>query len=126
MIWMNKHIQSFGQGSDTTPIWTFVRQILEGVGMTAVMCWTIACSNGPKYFQDALNEATQEMVFERHGHPHRVQPLEDGGQQWTYFERGSGIATYSGPSRGGLCRAYVLSFDAQRVLRGWQQQPCQG
>ena len=50
----------------------------------------------------------------------------DGGEIWTYFERGRGTAGFGGQVRGGSCRAYVLKFDKQAVLRGWEQQPCQG
>lgn len=85
-----------------------------------------ACGGGSKYFQDGVNEATQAMVGKRYGTPHKVQPSTDGGETWTYFERGSGTAGFSGQARGGGCRAYVLQFDKQTILRDWQQQPCQG
>jgi len=29
----------------------------------------------------------QEMVGKRHGKPHKMQSVEDGGETWTYFER---------------------------------------
>ncbi len=87
--------------------------------------WT-ACGAGFKYFQDEVNEATQAMVGERYGTPHKVQPSPDGGETWTYFERGSGTAGFSGQARGGGCRAYVLTFDKQTILRDWQQQSCHG
>jgi hypothetical protein len=126
MTTLNKSIRFPGEKHGTTSPWFWVRHVLWRGGMSALFFWVAACSAGPEYFQDKLNEATQDMVSERHGQPHRVQSLPDGGQQWTYFKRGSGIATYSGQSRGGLCRAYVLSFDSDRVLRAWQQQSCQG
>lgn len=85
-----------------------------------------ACSGGAKYFQDAVNEATQEMVAKRYGSPHQTQSRSDGAEVWTYFERGSGTAGFGGQVRGGGCRAYVLTFDKQSVLRHWEQQPCQG
>jgi len=85
-----------------------------------------ACSGSSKYFHDAVHEATQEMVGKRYGSPHKTQAAADGGEIWTYFERGSGTAGFGGQVRGGGCRAYVLTFDKQTVLRGWEQQPCQG
>ena len=85
-----------------------------------------ACGGSSKYFQGAINEATQEMVGKRYGSPHKTQVAADGGEVWTYFERGSGTAGFGGQVRGGGCRAYVLTFDKQAVLRGWEQQPCQG
>ena len=85
-----------------------------------------ACSGSSKYFHDAVNEATQEMVGKRYGSPHKTQAAADGGEIWTYFERGSGTAGFGGQVRGGSCRAYVLKLDKQAVLRGCEQQPCQG
>ena len=85
-----------------------------------------ACGSGSKYFQDRVNEATQAMVGKRYGAPHKVQRSADGGETWTYFDRGSGTAGFSGQTRGGSCRAYVLLFDKQTILRDWQQQPCHG
>ena len=85
-----------------------------------------ACSGSSKYFQDAVNETTQDMVGKRYGSPHKTQSASDGGEIWTYFERGSGTAGFGGQVRGGGCRAYVLTFDKQTVLRRWEQQPCQG
>ncbi len=85
-----------------------------------------ACSGSSKYFQDAVNEATQDMVGKRYGAPHKTQSASDGGEIWTYFERGSGTAGFGGQVRGGGCRAYVLTFDKQAVLRRWEQQHCQG
>ncbi len=85
-----------------------------------------ACSGGSKYFQDAINQATRDMVGKRYGTPHKTQATVDGGEAWTYFERGSGTAGFGGQVRGTGCRAYVLTFDKEMVLRGWEQLPCQG
>lgn len=95
------------------------------VGVSLGLLLVSACGGSSKYFQDAVNEATQEMVGKRYGTPHKTQVAEDGGEVWTYFERGSGTAGFSGQVRGG-CRAYVLTFDKQAVLRRSDQQPCQG
>ena len=96
------------------------------VGVSLGLLLVSACGGSSKYFQDAVNEATQEMVGKRYGTPHKTQAAEDGGQVWTYFERGSGTAGFSGQVREGGCRAYVLTFDKQAVLRRSAQQSCQG
>ncbi len=95
-------------------------------GLVIFLLVVSACSSGSKYFYDSLNEATQEMVGKRYGSPHKTQSASDGGEVWTYFERGSGTAGFGGQVRAGSCKAYVLTFDKQAVLRGWDQQPCQG
>ncbi len=84
-----------------------------------------ACSGGGKYFHDAVDEATQEMVGKRYGSPHKVLASAHGGEVWTYFERGSGTASFSGQVRGEVCRAYLLTFDKETILRSWEQRTCQ-
>lgn len=96
------------------------------VSMVLSLLALSACSGGSKYFQDAINQATQDMVGKRYGTAHKTQATADGGEAWTYFERGSGTASFGGQVRGAGCRAYVLTFDNERVLRGWEQLPCQG
>lgn len=76
------------------------------------------------YFHGKINEATQEMVLEHYGVPHHQQSLANGGTVWTYYERNSGTASSSRAARGASCRAYVLTFDAQNVLREWKQETC--
>lgn len=113
-------------GSAAGP-WREVRgQAITFGGLLLGLLVLAACGAGSKYFQDGVNEATQEMVGKRYGAPHKGQSSADGGETWTYFERGSGTAGFSGQVRGGGCRAYVLTFDKQKILRDWQQQPCQG
>jgi hypothetical protein len=85
-----------------------------------------ACSSDAKYFQDRVNEVTQAAVGKRYGAPHKVQSSADGNVIWTYFERGSGTAGFSGQVRKSVCQAYVLTFDKQTVLREWQMQSCEG
>jgi hypothetical protein len=77
-----------------------------------------------EHFRDHVDEATQVKVADRYGAPHRLQRLADGQEVWTYFERGSATASYSGYATGGKCRAYVLTFDQQGVLRGWNEDHC--
>lgn len=90
------------------------------VTMTMQSCETLET----RYFQDKINAATQEMVYHRYGAPHKMESLENGGSRWTYFERGSATASYSGYATGTFCKAYVLMFDKQEILREWQLQHC--
>lgn len=120
---MSKAIRdtSFASGSAGHRCW---RVRLAGTVLSLLAL--SACSGGSKYFQDAINQATQDMVGKRYGTAHKTQATVDGGEVWTYFERGSGTASFGGQVRGSGCRAYVLTFDKERVLRRWEQLPCQG
>ncbi len=123
MMVSSDSIQGGRSGWGLVPGWRW-----EGMlaGIVVGLLVLSACSGSSKYFHDAVNEATKEMVGKRYGTPHKTQAAKDGGEVWTYFERGSGTAGFGGQVRGGSCRAYVLTFDKQAVLRGWEQQPCQG
>lgn len=123
MMVLSNFIRGGFSGEGVVPGWRR-EGMLAGIGV--VLLVLSACSGSSKYFQDAVNEATQETVGKRYGSPHKTQAAKGGGEVWTYFERGSGTAGFSGQVRGGGCRAYVLTFDKQTVLRGWEQQPCQG
>ena len=96
------------------------------VGSVIVALSTLVACSSAKYFQDRVNDVTQVTVNKRYGPPHKVENSMDGGETWTYFERGSGTAGFSGQVRRGGCQAYVLTFDKQAVLRGWQKQSCEG
>ena len=77
-----------------------------------------------KYFQSRIGEATQQMVDDRYGRPHRIQSEQNGGETWTYYERGSATATFAGSSKSSFCRAYQLTFDRQGILKDWKQEHC--
>ena len=86
---------------------------------------SVACSEFETgYFQGRVNEATEQAVINRYGPPHKVEQREDYQTVWTYFDRGSATSGYVGTARSSYCRAYVLTFDRQEILRGWQQQEC--
>lgn len=103
-------------------MWT-VRQLLL-VCALGVVC---ACSElDIQYFKDHVNEATAERVAKRYGQPHKVEPREGHQVVWTYFERGSATSSYAGTARSSFCRAYVLTFDRQGILRDWKPLECQG
>lgn len=84
-----------------------------------------ACSEfETQYFKDHVDEVTAERVAKRYGPPHKVEQHEGHQTVWTYFERGSATSSYAGTARLSFCRAYVLTFDREGVLRGWQQLDC--
>ncbi len=75
-------------------------------------------------FKNRVNEATADQVVKRYGAPHNSEERPGGKTVWTYYERASGTAGYSGIARGGFCRAYVLTFDREKILREWRQDDC--
>ena len=84
-----------------------------------------ACSEiETQYFKDRVNEATAERVAKRYGSPHKVEERQGHQTVWTYFDRGSANSGYTGTARSTFCRAYVLTFDREGVLRDWQQLDC--
>ena len=96
------------------------------VGWIAVvlMGWVACAEFETGYFQGRINEATEQTVVKRYGPPHKVEQREGQQTVWTYFDRGSATSSYAGMARSSFCRAYVLTFDQQEILRGWQQQEC--
>ncbi len=76
------------------------------------------------YFQSKVNQVTQEEVAKRYGAPHTQERQPDGHFLWTYYTRGSGTSGYSGYARAEYCRAYLLTFDQQGVLRDWHDRDC--
>ncbi len=77
-----------------------------------------------QYFKDRVNEVSQERVARRYGPPHKAEPLQNGGEMWIYYDRGSATASYAGYAESKYCRAYLLSFDKEGVLRDWNEQTC--
>lgn len=89
------------------------------------LMWLAACGViETAYFKNRVDEATQDMVARRYGHPHRLETREDGRSVWTYFDRGSSTASYAGTARSSYCRAYVLTFDEPGILREWREEDC--
>ena len=76
------------------------------------------------YFESKVNQVTQEEVAKRYGAPHKREQQPDGRSLWTYYVRGSGTSGYSGYARSEYCRAYLLTFDQQGMLREWHDQGC--
>ena len=92
----------------------------------SVACATLsACSEfETAYFQNKVNQVTQNVVAGRYGMPHKEERLPSGGSVWTYFDRGSSTGTYGGVASPEPCKAYLLTFDQDGVLRDWQQRTC--
>ena len=99
------------------------RWIGSGIVLALVFCG--ACGEFETgYFQSKVNQVTQEEVAKRYGAPHKQEPQADGRVLWTYYVRGSGTSGYSGYARAEYCRAYLLTFDQQGLLRDWHDQDC--
>jgi hypothetical protein len=93
--------------------------------LTLLLFGNVSCDlREAVYFQDKVNEVTQEKVAKRYGSPPKTEVLQNGGEAWTYYDRGSGTASYTGHATTTYCRAYVLTFDKEGVLRGWTQPQC--
>lgn len=76
------------------------------------------------YFQNKVDQVTQNVVAGQYGMPHKEERLPAGGSVWTYFDRGSGTVGYTGSAGAKKCKAYLLTFDQSGVLRDWKQQDC--
>lgn len=96
-----------------------------GCGIVLALVFCAACGEFETgYFQSKVNQVTQEEVAKRYGAPHKQEAQADGRVLWTYYVRGSGTSGYSGYARAEYCRAYLLTFDQQGLLREWHDQDC--
>jgi hypothetical protein len=88
----------------------------------ACLAFLISCTPERQLLLDEeVDHATQEQVVARYGAPLYVGRLPDGREVWTYRDTGAG---YSRDMGLGFCREYVLTFDPQGILRGWERQGC--
>ena len=117
--------------------------------------WLTACNHWrDNYFDDGVDEVTQQDVRIKFGKPHIVKdPFLSEGTTWIYRYGLSeseldpmGVKTLGhsvnvlgesaaailgkggegGPKRERvLCVRYVLTFDDSKVLRDWKREPCQ-
>ena len=95
------------------------------VVLAGCLAGILACSEYEShYFKDKVNDATAERVAKRYGAPHKLVKGEGGRMIWTYYDRGSGTASYSGYANSHYCRSYVLTFDQDEILRDWKQEDC--
>ena len=77
-----------------------------------------------RYLFSATDRATQEEVRQHLGQPLRVSPNKTGGAVWAYrvrerVEGGNNAWTMVGVW---WCDNYVLTFDAQGILRHWTHE----
>jgi hypothetical protein len=102
-----------------------MRRFVSVGWIAVVLMGLVACAGYETgYFKGRVNEATEEMVAKRYGPPHQIEQREGNQTVWTYYDRGSGTSSYVGTARSTFCVAYLLTFDRQGILRGWQQQEC--
>ena len=77
------------------------------------------------YLADVVNHATQDEITQRLGPPDVSRTLDNGGAVWRYRYYESYFSGRRGSISGGSnCFEYILTFDAQKVLRDWVQQGC--
>jgi hypothetical protein len=96
-----------------------------GFWILIAVVWSACSEVDTSYFRSRVDAVTYETVAHRYGAPHRIEHLPNGRSVWTYFERGSGTASYAGSARGRYCHAYLLTFDDQTgVLKDWRQEDC--
>jgi len=99
--------------------------VLRLLSLAVALGGVAACSDpDTRYYKDRIDTVTMDQVVRRYGPPHKSESLDDHRTVWTYYERGSGTASYSGFATGGYCHAYVLTFDRDDILREWQQLEC--
>ena len=79
-----------------------------------------------EYLIDAADRATQDEVTKRMGSPSVTMQMPDGDSVWTYrYEVRSSLVGRRGDMVGGSpCIEYVLTFDAEKILRHWVRRPC--
>ena len=100
----------------------------SGLVMTGLFCLVLgACLPSQwEYLIEAADRATQDEVRKRMGSPSLTKDMPDGDSVWTYrYEVRSSLVGRRGDMVGGSpCVEYVLTFDAQEILRHWVRRPC--
>jgi hypothetical protein len=96
--------------------------VLRRLVSAAVLLAGASCTSAQQeVLEQEVDHATQEQIVARFGSPLYVGRLRDGREVWTYRETGAG---YSRDMGVGFCREYVLTFDAEGILRRWERQAC--
>lgn len=100
----------------------------RGLVIAALICLALgACLPWQwEYLIEASDRATQDQVKKRMGSPSKTKDMRDGDSVWTYrYEVRSSLVGRRGDMVGGSpCIEYVLTFDAQEILRWWVRRPC--
>lgn len=105
--------------------WLYIVTRWTGSCIVLALVFCGACGEFESgYFQSKVNQVTQDEVAKRYGMPHKQEKQPDGRSLWTYYVRGSGTSGYSGYARAEYCRAYLLTFDQEGMLRDWHDQDC--
>lgn len=103
-------------------------QPTSGLVIAAFFCLALgACLPSQwEYLIDAADRATQDEVTKRMGSPSVTMQMPDGDSVWTYrYEVRSSLVGRRGDMVGGSpCVEYVLTFDAEKILRHWVRRPC--
>lgn len=83
-----------------------------------------ACTSGTNdtaYLQEAQDRVTQDEIRQRWGEPKTVTSAESGETAWVYEKREQQPGNrFTAP--GMWCGEYVLRFDREGVLRGWNHR----
>jgi hypothetical protein len=100
----------------------------RGLVIAALLCLVLgACLPSQwEYLIEAADRATQDEVRKRMGPPSLTKDMPDGDSVWAYrYEVRSSLVGRRGDMVGGSpCMEYVLTFDAQEILRHWVRRPC--
>jgi hypothetical protein len=96
-----------------------MRTILVGLALLGAGC-TVFVAKETLYLESAQDRATQEEVRQRLGVPKFTANASDGRPIWVYqvYYEDPGPANKWGAA-GTWCDEYVLTFDAQGILRSW-------
>jgi hypothetical protein len=73
-----------------------------------------------RWLTDATDRATQEDITQGLGEPTQKTQL-DGKEVWSYRMT---HVSYAGSAGSNSCFQYLLTFDAQKILRKWEVQRC--
>lgn len=97
-----------------------VRPLLFGAMVASAVGCALFESQQYLYLKSAQDHATQQEVRQRLGVPALTASTQAGGAVWVYhvvtLEAGAQDAW---SASGSWCDEYVLSFDTQGILRGW-------
>lgn len=76
-----------------------------------------------EYLEKSLDRATQDQVMKRLGPPTSTKDTEGGGSVWTYRYETSPEYSYGRQVERLPCLE-ILTFDKQKILRGWTSRDC--
>jgi hypothetical protein len=96
-----------------------LRAALVGLALLGTGC-VLFVPKETLYLKSKQDRATQAEVRQRLGEPREIEHSAAGESQWRYeIYDVEGGSQQSWAAAGSWCDRYVLSFDAQGVLRRW-------